>query len=378
MTHVYNVTELTEYIKSVVGNKKIKVSGEISQPKLSGGHLYFTLKDESNNIKSIIWKSRNINKEDIVDGMKIVMDCKLDFYGGTGTVNLIVDKILTNDGFGDLFTKYEKIKKDFTEKGYFNRKKRKLPEQIKNILILTSEEGAALQDFIYNLDNNKSQLLYDIIDVKVQGIECPKNICEILKELQEDDTYYDMVVITRGGGSFSDLFGFSQPELIEIVNSFHLPVMSAIGHMIDNPLLDLVADYSAPTPSLAAQYIVDHNKKYITKLYNMKNNMKTVIMDILLRQQNILAKFNDKLYLQFNQLNNLKNQYNNIIKDMINNLTLKLSVLETKLSVDSTGGSIVLYDNNKKITDSNDLDNYINNKLTLKWNDKVYTIYLEK
>lgn len=378
MTHVYNVTELTEYIKSVVGNKKIKVSGEISQPKLSGGHVYFTIKDESNNIKSIIWKSRNINKEDIVDGMKIVMDCKLDFYGGTGTVNLIVDKILTNDGFGDLFTKYEKIKKDFTEKGYFNRKKRKLPEQIKNILILTSEEGAALQDFIYNLDNNKSQLLYDIIDVKVQGIECPKNICEILKELQEDDTYYDMVVITRGGGSFSDLFGFSQPELIEIVNSFHLPVMSAIGHMIDNPLLDLVADYSAPTPSLAAQYIVDHNKKYITKLYNMKNNMKTVIMDILLRQQNILAKFNDKLYLQFNQLNNLKNRYNNIIKDMINNLTLKLSILETKISVDSTGGSIVLYDNNKKITDSNDLDNYINNKLTLKWNDKVYTIYLEK
>lgn len=378
MTHVYNVTELTEYIKSVVGNKKIKVSGEISQPKLSGGHVYFTIKDESNNIKSIIWKSRNINKEDIVDGMKIVMDCKLDFYGGTGTVNLIVDKILTNDGFGDLFTKYEKIKKDFTEKGYFNRKKRKLPEQIKNILILTSEEGAALQDFIYNLDNNKSQLLYDIIDVKVQGIECPKNICEILKELQEDDTYYDMVVITRGGGSFSDLFGFSQPELIEIVNSFHLPVMSAIGHMIDNPLLDLVADYSAPTPSLAAQYIVDHNKKYITKLHNMKNNMKTVIMDILLRQQNILAKFNDKLYLQFNQLNNLKNQYNNIIKDMINNLTLKLSILETKISVDSTGGSIVLYDMNKKITDSNDLDNYINNKLTLKWNDKVYTIYLEK
>jgi exodeoxyribonuclease VII large subunit len=375
--HVFTVTELSEYLKSVIANKKIRVVGEVSQPTIRGGHLYFSLKDDSSNIKSIIWKSKNINKEDITEGQKLTMDCKLDFYAGTGNVNLIVDKIVTNEGEGELFIKYEKIKQEFNSKGYFNLSRKKtLPKILKNILIITSEDGAALQDFIYNINNNKSLINYDIKDVKVQGVECPKNICEVLDELKKSNTQYDLVVITRGGGSFSDLFGFSQPELIESVYQFHLPVLSAIGHQVDNPLLDLVADISTPTPSLAAQFIVEHNKKFINSLEKMRDQINSELLDDITNSQNALGKLNERLYKIFNGLVKLKNDCQNLIRNDIGNLMVKLSVLESKVQI-NLGKDIGLYTKtNAKIEDNEEIENFIGHIIKLRWADKEFKIKL--
>ncbi len=376
--HIFTVSELSEYLKSVIANKKVKVIGEVSQPKLSGGHLYFSLKDDSSNLKSIIWKSKNINKEDIVDGSKVTLDCRLDFYGGTGNVNLIVDKLLTSDGNGELFLKYEQIKKDFITKGYFDiAHKKKLPPVLKSILILTSENGAALQDFIYNLNNHNSLINYDIEDVKVQGVECPKNICNHLEKLKEANKYYDLVVITRGGGSFEELFGFSQPELIESVYNFHLPVLSAIGHQVDNPLLDLVADISAPTPSLAAQYIIEHNRKYVNNLELIRDDIKSELLDKITEQQNLLSKLNEKIYKIFNQLSTLKNDFQNLIRQDIGNMMVKLSILESKVTVSSTN-TISILDANAIIKSPEQLDDYIGSILKLRWGDREYRIKIMK
>jgi exodeoxyribonuclease VII large subunit len=371
MTFVYKISELTEYIKSLLCNKKIRVIGEVSQPKHSGGHLYFTLKDDSNNIKAIIWKSKNIDKDNIIEGNKVTLECKIDFYGGNSNVSLIVDKLITNDGYGDLFMKYEKIKKDFTNKGYFNKQKSILPNKIKNILILTSEEGAALQDFIYNLDNNKSNLLYDIIDVKVQGVECPKNICDILEQIKIEKVYYDIVIITRGGGSFSDLFGFSQPELIESIYNFNLPVLTAIGHMVDNPLCDMI-DYSSPTPSLAAQFIVDYNKKYLSSIYSKIDNIKIELINNIIEEQNKYNKMNENLYKSFNKLISLKSDFLNNIRNDINCMVNKLNKLENKLNIED---NINLYYNNKRLN-KEELPKYKNKQLLLRWGDQEYKIML--
>jgi len=369
--YTFTVSELTEYIKSIIGNKKIRISGEVSQPVIRGGHLYFSLKDETSNIKSIVWKSKNINKELIIEGSKIIMDCKLDYYGGSGNVNLIVEKIITHNGEGELFIKYEKIKQEFSEKGYFDlTRKKKLPNIIKNILIITSNEGAALQDFIYNLNNNKSLLNYDIEDVKVQGIECPKNICDLLLNLKKINKIYDIVVITRGGGSFSDLFGFSQPELIESVYNFHLPVLSAIGHQVDNPLLDLVADITKPTPSLAAQFIIEHNKNYLNSLILKFNNLKNDFMYDLNNQLNILNNLDKKLN---KHINNIKLDCQTYLSNYLNNKLNKLNIFETKLNL-KLNPSIELYINNLKINNIDELNNNINQVLKLKWYDKEYKI----
>jgi exodeoxyribonuclease VII large subunit len=372
--HVFTVSELTEYLKSVVSNKKVKVSGEVSQPKLSNGHLYFTLKDDTNNLKSIIWKFKNINKDEIVEGQKITLECKLDFYGGSGSLNLIVEKIITNEGQGELFIKYEKIKKQFESKGYFDqaRKKRVVP-CIKDILIITSASGAALQDFIYNLENNKSKVNYDIVDVVVQGVDCPENICEILSKAKADKLSYDLVVIMRGGGSFADLFGFSQPELIHTVYDFHLPVLSAIGHQVDNPLLDLVADVCTPTPSLAAQFIVDHNKKFLNNLEVIRDKIQSELLDEITEHQTLYTKLNEKLYKTFNTLGNLKSQLLNELRQDIGNLMIKYTQLESQVIIKNQN-QIKLFNRKKEITNSDELDKLIGQTVKIIWGEKEFKI----
>jgi len=373
--HIFTVSELSDYLKSIISNKKVKVIGEVSQPVIRGGHLYFSLKDESSNIKSIVWKSKNIDKDIISDGQKLTLECKLDFYGGNGSVNLIVDKIITQEGSGELFIKYEKIKQEFTNKGYFDKSRKKpLPKIIKDILILTSENGAALQDFIYNLDNNKSLINYDIQDVKVQGTDCPKTICNELEQLKKTNTQYDLVVITRGGGGFEELFGFSQPELIETIYNFHLPVLSAIGHQVDNPLLDLIADISAPTPSLAAQFIVDYNKKFLCSLKEIRDNIKTDLLNEISESQNMLVKLSEKIYKLFNSLVNLKNDCQNLIRNDIGNLMLKLSILESKVQMDLNKNIILFTKSNDKIASNEDLESFIGHIIKLRWADKEYKI----
>ena len=358
----------------MVSNKKVKVTGEVSQPKLSNGHLYFTLKDDTNNLKSIIWKFKNLKKDDVVEGQKITIECKLDFYGGSGSLNLIVEKIITNEGQGDLFIKYEKIKKEFESKGYFlQSRKKQLNQVIKDILIITSANGAALQDWIYNIENNKSKVNYDIVDVVVQGIDCPKNICEVLEKVKDDESKYDLVIIMRGGGSFSDLFGFSQPELIDTVYNFNLPVLSAIGHQVDNPLLDFIADISTPTPSLAAQFIVDHNKNYIEKLEEIREDVKSELLDEITRQQNDYLKLNEKLYKSFNSLGNLKNELLNEVRQDISNLMLKYSHLESQVTI-TNPDQIKLYHKKNPIVNSEQLDTFVGQTVKLIWGEKEYKI----
>ena len=371
--NVYSISDLTNIIKSLI-KKKLIVTGEVSQPKISSGHLYFTLKDNSSNMKAIIWKSNKISKENIIEGQKITVDCYLDYYGGTGTISLIVDKLIVNDGLGELFLKYEKIKNDFMSKGYFDyNRKKKLPSILKNILIVTSANGAALQDFLYNLSNNKSLIKYDIMDVAVQGLDCPKNICEQLTKL--NDMNYDLVVITRGGGSFSDLFGFSQPELIESVYNFHLPILSAIGHQVDNPLLDLVADYSAPTPSLAAQLIVDHNKKYLMNLNNVKKDLRLSLLESINKNKNYLESLDNKVTQKFNTLRVLKQEYKNKLLGVLQHrykLLCDLEMRRYKLYLNEN--NIVLYRGKTKINNTNELDINKDNVLQLVWGGKSYYI----
>jgi len=374
MNELLNISKICEIIKENLPNKKYKVTGEISQPKISQGHLYLTLKDDHSTIKSIIWKSKLEKiKNKLNDGDKIVVYGKLDYYAFTGTVSFIIDSIVENEGIGELQKKYELLKEEFNQKGYFDRKfKLSIPKCIKKILIITSENGAALQDFIFNLKNNKSKIDYDIIDVPVQGQESPKIISDKLYEVKENNNNYDIIIITRGGGSYQDLFGFSDCELIENIFNFKnslIPILSAIGHQVDNPLIDLVADYSCPTPSLAAQFLVDINKNFMNKLIEYKNNFKEDILDNINKNQRELIILNNKLKNEFNKIYDLKYKFQNIILTDINNYKLKLEHL--LLSLDNP--NIELYNLElKRIQDSKELIK--NSILLMRWNNQDYKI----
>jgi exodeoxyribonuclease VII large subunit len=368
MNESLNITNICEILKNSLPNKKFKVQAEVSQPKISHGHLYLTLKDETSTIKSIIWRSTYEKlKDKLNDGDNITVFGKLDYYGLTGTISFIIDSIIENEGIGSLQLKYDLLKEEFKSKGYFNKEnKLKLPLIIKNILIITSSTGAAIHDFLFNLKNNNSKIKYDIIDVPVQGSDSPKIIAMKIDELKNQNLIYDLIVITRGGGSFQDLFGFSDCELIESVNNFKkIPIISAIGHQIDNPLLDLVADFSCPTPSLASQFIVDINKNFMLNLINLKNSLKESTIKILFENQKKMLVYNNILKNSFNQIYNLINNYNNNIvlelKNKINNLEYLKKTLDNP--------NIELYNLDFiKITDSKILKK--NDVLILRWNNK--------
>ena len=292
-----NISKLCELVKNSLPDTKFKVIGEVSQPKVSQGHLYFTLKDNNTSIKAIIWKTKYEKiKDKLNEGDKITVFGKLDYYGFTGTVSFIIDSILENEGIGELQKEYELLKESYLKKGYFDKEKKlPIPKVIKKILILTSSNGAAIHDFLFNLENNGSKINYNIIDVPVQGQDSPKIIASKLDELNMTELDYDLIIITRGGGSFQDLFGFSDKYIIESVYNFNkIPILSAIGHQIDNPLLDLVADCSCPTPSLAAQFIVDINRKYITDYYNIKEDIKNSIVSNIFNYQRELNILNNQ------------------------------------------------------------------------------------
>lgn len=368
-----NISRLCEIIKENLPNQKYKVTGEVSQPKFSQGHLYLTLKDDYSTIKAIIWKTKIEKiKNKLNDGDKITVCGKLDYYAFTGTVSFIIDSIIENEGIGELQQKYELLKEEFRIKGYYEKKfKLDIPKYIKKILIITSESGAALQDFLFNLKNNESKIVYDIIDVPVQGFDSPKIISNKLNELKENSCY-DIIIITRGGGSYQDLFGFSDSELIESVFNFktsRIPIISAIGHQIDNPLMDLVADHSCPTPSLAAQFLVDTNKNFINKLTEFKNNFKENILEYINKNQRQLITLNTKLKNEFNKIYDIKYKFQNIILTDLNSHKLKLEYLLKSLD----NPNIELYNlDSERIKDSSELIK--DNVLIMRWNNQDFKI----
>lgn len=324
------VKQLGMKIKESLPDKSYRVIGEVSQPKEFRGNVYLNLKDSFCNIRCIVWKSKYAEfKREIKDGDKITVKGKLDFYSGNGTTSFVIDKLIDHSGEGDMYALFKKYKEDFENKGYFQpNEKLNIPKKIENVLLLTSEHGDAIKDFVFTLDNNNSKLNYDIIDIPVQGKLCPQ---VLIDKLQSIDKEYDLIVITRGGGSFEDLFGFSQPELVEAIHNFDQPVISAIGHTKDISLLDLVADHSCPTPSLAGQYIVDRNKNFISNMEEIIDRVKDTILNSFYTQLRHLDVCNERVNRIVYSFDIIQQNYSNMLLNQLQNYSFKLKELELRL-----------------------------------------------
>jgi exodeoxyribonuclease VII large subunit len=361
------LTELSNILKNKLPNINYHIKGEVSRPKLYDSGLYFTLKDDNIMMNCKMWKSKitddiiNIQNGDNIEAKVI-----FDFYKGSLSLTINWAKKLNN--IGDLHSNFELLKQEFKNKGYYN-KKINLPEFINKIVLLTSLKGAAVHDFEYALVNSKSLLEIIKIDVQVQGIDCPKQIIDSLNNYDFNDC--DLIVITRGGGSMEDLWGFNDKELIETVYKRKKPILAAIGHMIDTTLIDYVADISAPTPSLAAQYIIDYNKKYVDYISNRKkefyNNLIISINKNLTKLEKISNKKNEfKLFIE----NKLEKYKNNIINEIRNNL-LKLDKIKNQYN----NSNIYIYKANENIN-YEQFKEIVNNKqpFSIIWNNTIINI----
>ena len=375
MKTILEIKQLGEIIQKSLPNEIVRVIGEISQPKLFRGNLYLNLKDKFCNIKSIIWKNTLEEfSNEVKDGDKIIVDGKLDFYGGNGGISFIINKLIEYHGEGEMFKLYQKYKKDFENKGYYlPNEKLNLPEKIKNIAIVTSQNGAAIQDIIYTFDNNLCNVDYDIFNVPVQGNTCPGSIIKELNNLENES--YDLVFISRGGGSFEDLFGFSNPELIEVAHNFNKPILSAVGHQTDTSILDLVADVSAPTPSLGAQLIIDTNRKYVNKLEDLKNTIRDTIINTSYQYLKDLNACNDRINRIILFFDKISINYQNELLKSIDSYIFKLKELDIRLNNFSNSDDIIILSDNKKLTCKTFQKILNSNKnFQIKWGGKIINI----
>jgi exodeoxyribonuclease VII large subunit len=387
MNNPFEVYQIINLIDGNLPKKKLQVKGEVSDIKMSHGNMYFSLKDKFSSIRCILWKNKIQNIYNFNEGDNVIFEVSINLYKSQGNLNLIIEKVIKVEGLGTLFNLYNQYKLEFENKGYFDIKNKKnLPLIIKKILIITSNTGAAIQDFYINIQNNRSKLEIDLLDTVVQGNNCPS---DIISKLDKYNNYnldnYDLILITRGGGSYEDLFGFSKPELIEYIHLLKKKlnktvICSAIGHQIDNPLLDLVSDVYMPTPSLASQLIIDVNNKYLDSLKIERDEMKNVIIDYYNQELDNYRNYQRLLQKEFTLILNIKdrmkedllNMYNYQMLEMDNYIslldTIKKSLIDNNITIVKKDLLKLKYEKLIKLLSKN-------KKIKIKIEDKEIVIY---
>ena len=253
-----SVTDLNLYIKEKIAGDEalnaVVVKGEISNFKNHyTGHLYFTLKDEKSLIKCIMFKSYadRINFKP-KDGMKVMVFGSVSVFERDGIYQIYV-KAMKEDGKGDLYEAYEKLKADLEKEGLFDEShKKKIPLKPNVIGVLTSQTGSVIRDII-NVSTRRNPNTYiRLFPVPVQGPGAAEEIARGIK-LMTEKRLADVLIIGRGGGSLEDLWPFNEEIVARAIYNSEIPIISAVGHETDFTIADFVADLRAPTPSAAAE-----------------------------------------------------------------------------------------------------------------------------
>ena len=253
-----SVSDLNLYIKEKIAGDEalnaVVVKGEISNFKNHyTGHLYFTLKDEKSLIKCIMFKSyadRLGFKPK--DGMKVMVFGSVSVFERDGIYQIYV-KAMKEDGVGDLYEAYEKLKANLEKEGLFDEvHKKKIPLKPNVIGVLTSRTGSVIRDII-NVSTRRNPNTYiRLFPVPVQGPGAAEEIARGIK-LMNEKKLADVLIIGRGGGSLEDLWPFNEEIVARAIYNSEIPIISAVGHETDFTISDFVADLRAPTPSAAAE-----------------------------------------------------------------------------------------------------------------------------
>ena len=274
-----SVTDLNKYIKNKIAEdenlSQILVKGEISNFKHHyTGHLYFTLKDENSLIKCIMFKSyaQKLNFEP-KDGMKVYILGSVSVFERDG-VYQIYAKVMEEDGLGDLYTRYQKLKQELEEKGLFDQShKQKIPMLPKVVGVLTSQTGSVIRDII-NVSTRRNPNVYiRLLPVPVQGEGAAEKIAYGIDYMNEKKLA-DVLILARGGGSLEDLWPFNEEIVANSIYNSKIPIISAVGHETDFSISDFVADLRAPTPSAAAELAVPDVYEVKQKIYTYQNRLK--------------------------------------------------------------------------------------------------------
>lgn len=250
------VSALNRYLKAKIDSdnqlQRILIKGEVSNFKHhSSGHFYFTLKDEHSRINAVMFASKAKKIPFILsNGMKILVQASVSVYDVAGTYQLYVDTV-EQDGLGNLFLRYEQLKKQLASEGLFDsRNKKEIPKYPSKIAVLSAYPSAALADIIRTLNLRFPVVRIIVFPVPVQGKDAYLDIIKTLKYV--DTLGFNEIIIARGGGSLEDLWNFNEETLARVIYQCKTPIISGVGHEVDFTICDFVSDYRAATPTAAA------------------------------------------------------------------------------------------------------------------------------
>ena len=258
--NTYTVEQITKNIKNLLAKnfpETLCIKGEVSDiSRAPSGHYYLSLKDEKAKISAVFFKnsakfSTYIPKKG--DSVKAYGDITL--YEPGGQYQLMIRKI-EYDTVGLFWQMFTEMKEKLEKEGLFDKeRKRDVPKFVRRAAVLTSPTGAAVKDFYVTSRKLGGRFAADIWPVAVQGKEAAPKIVSAIEKVSEYKHLYDVLILTRGGGSLDDLAVFNEESVARALSASAVPTISAIGHERDRTICDLVADYVADTPTAAAQYV---------------------------------------------------------------------------------------------------------------------------
>ena len=296
---IYSISDLTKAIKGELEAQfaNLWVEGEISNlvtPR--SGHTYFTLKDETSQIRAVMFKYLGSRlKFQLENGMQILARGAISVYEPRGEYQLILDYAEPR-GAGALQLAFEQLKRRLAAEGLFDeRHKKPVPLLPKKIGIVTSPTGAAIRDILNIVTRRFANIHILIAPVRVQGAEAPGEIVQAL-EMFNRLPDVDVLIVGRGGGSIEDLWAFNDETVARSIFASRIPVISAVGHEIDYTIADFVADLRAPTPSAAAEFVVQNKANLIHTVAVLTTRLRNAWTNLLARWRDTLEQ--DTLRLQ--------------------------------------------------------------------------------
>lgn len=323
----FKVKEVSKYIANVLRIdsflSNISVEGEVSNFKKSGGHSYFSIKDDEAMLKCVVFKTvpiaQNLN---LTDGQKVVVTGTVMTYE-KGSYYQILCKNVEEVGRGNLYEQFLALKEKLSKEGLFNVEfKKAIPRFPKNIGVVTAKNGAAIRDILNTLRRRYRIANIYFYPAKVQGIGASEEIAEGVRYLDSLD-FIDTIIVGRGGGSFEDLNAFNDENLVRTIFNCRKPIISAVGHEIDTMLTDFVADKRAATPTAGAELSsvsMDELKEFLN---HAEKKLNKNILEEISAEKIQLEHFKKELeyYNPVNRITTLKENLDNLRKSLDEKIT---------------------------------------------------------
>lgn len=260
MPQTLTVSQVTAYIKSIFAEDSLLpdvwITGEVSNFKqAASGHCYFTIKDGSACLKSVIWRTAAARFALPRDGDQVVAHGNVSVYERDGIYQFYIDH-LQAAGAGRLWQEFERLRGQLAAEGLFDEaRKRPIPERPRRIGVATSANAAALRDILRTLAARYPLVSVTLAPCSVQGLDAPPAICaaiSLLNRWSAEREPLDVIIVARGGGSIEELWAFNDERVARAIAASSVPVVTGVGHETDFTIADFVADRRAPTPTGAA------------------------------------------------------------------------------------------------------------------------------